>query len=216
MRRRRYYRNRRSSKFGYGVAAGAGIAILALVALAWVEPDNLILDAVPIIAPTAHDGKIEIKYPTNQLDLEQVEFWVGLKTSAERGSIKNGFDGINVVFENDPDLNGIARAHSIDMANRNYYSHDTPEGLSPTDRGKLAGYDCQKDYGTYYTYGLAENLYKLNSFRGDEANLAEMLVAGWMESEDHRANIMNPDYSKLGVGVHMTDSGVVYATQLFC
>ena len=44
------------------------------------------------------------------------------------------------------------------MSNRNYFSHDTPEGLDPTDRGNNAGYTCRKDFGSYYTEGLGENI----------------------------------------------------------
>lgn len=41
------------------------------------------------------------------------------------------------------------------------------------------------------------------------------LVAMWMRSSGHRANILNPHFNRLGVGVVGTSSGRVYATQDF-
>ncbi|NET86188.1 MAG: CAP domain-containing protein [Moorea sp. SIO1F2] len=55
----------------------------------------------------------------------------------------------------DSDLSEIARKHSQDMANRKFFSHQTPEGKSPTDRAIAAGYTCRKNYGSYYTNGIA-------------------------------------------------------------
>ncbi len=44
----------------------------------------------------------------------------------------------------DDKLSNIARSHSQDMASRDYFSHDSPEGQDPTDRGTSQGYRCQK------------------------------------------------------------------------
>ena len=43
----------------------------------------------------------------------------------------------------------------------------------------------------------------------------EQLVAMWMGSAGHRANILNPDYSQLGVGQTTTSTGRVYGVQVF-
>ena len=127
-------------------------------------------------------------------------------------------------------LENIARSHSQDMAMRNYFSHNTPEGLDPTDRGTNAGYPCFKDYGSYYTTGLAENIamtymYSHYTVFGhsttyawleDEEVLASDIVHMWMNSPGHRANMLEPSYDKLGVGVAFGDDYTVYATQNFC
>lgn len=43
----------------------------------------------------------------------------------------------------DQKLADVAREHSSDMATKNYFEHDTPEGVAPDQRGKSAGYaDC--------------------------------------------------------------------------
>ena len=48
----------------------------------------------------------------------------------------------------DDDLASVARAHSDDMTTRDYFSHNTPEGLDPTDRLHMAGFNCEKGIGT--------------------------------------------------------------------
>ena len=59
------------------------------------------------------------------------------------------------------------------------------------------------------------------TFRGAGENIAygqrtpEQVMEGWMNSPGHRANIMNKDYSKIGVGYYQNANGVNYWTQLF-
>lgn len=77
-----------------------------------------------------------------------------------------------------------ARAHSMDMAVRDYFDHDTPEGASPFDRMGEAGYQ----------YRVAGENIAAGSH--DAAGTMEQ----WMESDGHCANVMDPDYTELGVG----------------
>ena len=112
-------------------------------------------------------------------------------------------------------IDQIARAHSEDMAKRNYFEHDTPEGLDPTDRGNAAGYPCRKDYGSYYSYGLAENIFMHTGTWYGAEHLADEIMKGWMNSFGHRQNIMESDYDRIGIGVAI-GGGAVYATQNFC
>lgn len=59
------------------------------------------------------------------------------------------------------------------------------------------------------------------SYRGSGENIAwgqktpEEVVAGWMNSQGHRANIMSSSFTKIGVGYHQNAQGVNYWTQLF-
>lgn len=59
------------------------------------------------------------------------------------------------------------------------------------------------------------------TFRGAGENIAygqrtpEQVMEGWMNSPGHRANIMNKDYKKIGVGYYQNANGVNYWTQLF-
>ncbi len=97
----------------------------------------------------------------------------------------------------DPALAAVARAHSADMRDRDYFSHDTPEGLSPFDRAEAAG----------ITSARAENI------AAGQRDAAAVMDA-WMNSPGHRANILNCSLSTLGVGVAEGPGGPWW-TQLF-
>lgn len=84
----------------------------------------------------------------------------------------------------DPALLPVARAHSQDMFVRGYFSHYTPEGKDPFDRMKAAGIK-------YYTAG--ENL-----ALGPTLSICH---DGLMNSPGHRANILNPSYGRVAIGI---------------
>jgi len=102
-------------------------------------------------------------------------------------------------------LSAIARSHSLDMAENNYFSHKSLAGLSPSHRAQAAEFVC---VGSYYS-GVGENI-------SLGRRTAEQIVDGWMNSPGHRKNILNTRYIKEGVGVVVETSGRIYATQDFC
>lgn len=73
-----------------------------------------------------------------------------------------------------------------DIFKQQYFEHLSPSGLGVSDLAKQAGYD-------YVIVG--ENL-ALGSFGSNQA-----LIAAWMASPGHRANIMDPRYQDIGVAV---------------
>ena len=84
----------------------------------------------------------------------------------------------------DPELTEVARRHSADMFARGYFAHDTPEGRDPFDRMREANV-------SFLTAG--ENL----------ALAPTLPVAhnGLMNSPGHRANILRPQFGRLGIGI---------------
>ena len=124
----------------------------------------------------------------------------------------------------------IARSHSEDMAAQDYFSHDNLEGLDPSDRALRAGYKCRKDYGSYYTFGLAENIHQGWLFSSYQTlngktvpvdwltaeELAHSAVNGWMNSPGHRQNILDSSYDRAGMGIAISNDMKVYFTQNFC
>lgn len=82
-------------------------------------------------------------------------------------------------------LNSAAQAKANDMAARDYWSHNTPEGNPPWVFFTNAGYQ-------YQTAG--ENL----AYGFDGSTEA---VTGWMNSPGHKANIMNNTYKEVGFGI---------------
>ncbi|OKK06755.1 SCP-like extracellular [Streptomyces sp. CB03234] len=87
-------------------------------------------------------------------------------------------------------LAALAGAYSKDMAERGFFSHTDPDGASPWDRAAKAGVE-----------GLAAE----NIARGQAD--AEAVMESWMNSDGHRANILNCDYTRIGVGVHFAEGG---------
>lgn len=127
----------------------------------------------------------------------------------------------------------IALKHSEDMRENEYLSHTNRSGETPSERGVKAGFICRKKYDSYYEVGLAENLLQNSLFHATRytisktgetrerlwntlEELASSTVQGWMTSEEHRENILNPRHDTEGIGVAIAEDGKVYITQLFC
>lgn len=77
-----------------------------------------------------------------------------------------------------------ARGHSTDMAERDYFSHTTPEGVGFAERMRAAGYPSPG----------GENIAK-----GQRS--AEQVMNSWMNSDGHRRNILNCGFTTIGVGL---------------
>lgn len=88
----------------------------------------------------------------------------------------------------DSSLQAAARAYAQLMVERNWFDHRSPDGQSPGDRARAAGYQG----------GVGENL--MMGFKDDPAGAVNDARYGWLHSEGHRANILNCDYRRTGVG----------------
>ncbi|MFI8930936.1 sigma-70 family RNA polymerase sigma factor [Streptomyces sp. NPDC053474] len=88
-------------------------------------------------------------------------------------------------------LTTAAQRHSADMRSRNYFDHTSPDGTDPGQRITAAGYK-------WSTYG--ENI-----ARGQQT--AASVMDAWMNSEGHRANILNCSFKELGTGVEEGEGG---------
>lgn len=93
-------------------------------------------------------------------------------------------------------LTKAAQAHSDDMAAHQNMSHTGSDGSSPGDRITRAGYTWSS-YGENVAYGYST---------------ADQVMAGWMSSPGHRANILNCGFKEIGVGLAQPGS---YWTQDF-
>ncbi|MCR1390034.1 CAP domain-containing protein [Clostridioides difficile] len=99
----------------------------------------------------------------------------------------------------DSSISNVATKKSQDMIDNNYFSHNSPTYGSP--------FDMLKKFGvSYKTAG--ENI-----AMGQKT--PKEVVSAWMNSEGHRKNIMNPNFSKIGVGVAQKSGGSIYWTQIF-
>lgn len=110
----------------------------------------------------------------------------------------------------DPLLAQSAQHHAENMKARNYYAHVTPEGKTPTERFAAVG-----GIG-----GVGENIMLQSGRIGNGSvlnwGLVESFQKSWMYSDGHRANLLAPQYTKVGYGI-VSDpiSGKVYAVQNF-
>ncbi|MCO4851054.1 CAP domain-containing protein [Bacillus vallismortis] len=110
-------------------------------------------------------------------------------TNAERQ--KQGLKPLQI----DETLSKSARAKSQDMKDKNYFDHQSPTYGSP--------FDMMKSFGiSYKTAG--ENIAK-----GQKT--PEAVVKAWMNSEGHRKNILNANFTHIGVGY--VESGSIWTQQ---
>lgn len=88
-----------------------------------------------------------------------------------------------------PKIVGVAEAYAMDMWERHYFSHYSPEGKTVADRFTAAGIS--------FTFA-GENL----ALAPTEATA----MTGLMNSAGHRANILDSRFTKIGIGV--VDNGI--------
>ena len=98
-----------------------------------------------------------------------------------------------------PALSKIARAHSENMARQGKMDH-VLDKKGPFDRLRDAGYKYIK---------AGENIAS-----GQGVTLATIMKA-WMDSKEHRANILLPDYTEIGLGIARDKTGQLFFTQVF-
>ena len=216
-----------------------GLVLLAIVIYAMRENSTAPDDKAVVVntngATSTRSTEGAYRYPSGTaLNLGEVEWWIVKFTNAERAS-----RGLKALIQDD-DVATIAKAHSQNMTDRGL--HHVIDGKNPTDRALAAGYDCRAYASpTSYTYGLSENISenpRVPSWQGtikgsrtswtpatfskDARSMAEYIVKGWMNSPDHRKNILDADSRRIGVGVAVVKtaqgswfSEVLYATQNF-
>lgn len=98
-------------------------------------------------------------------------------------------------------LQRVALAHARDMASRGELDHAGRDGSTPAARVTRAGYRWRV---------TGENI-------ASGQPTAETVVAGWLRSPRHCANIMDPDFTELGVGhaVEPRGTGRIFWVQVF-
>lgn len=130
---------------------------------------------------------------------EETEFKLGADeqavldaTNAERKKAK--LDPLTA----DPKLTEAARKHAANMASQDKMAH-TLDDKDAADRAKAAGYEFRR---------LGENI-------AWNQPTPKEVVAGWMDSKGHRENILNGDYTQIGIAVAKNSKGEPYWVQVF-
>jgi uncharacterized protein YkwD len=139
-------------------------------------------------------------------------------------------NNLNILNFNET-LRDIARYHSKDMKEKDYFDHISPSGETLKDRFSIFNYTCKIIFGNY-VYEGAENLflgYIYSEYTYDKISkkvlnysfytleeLAKEVVNAWIKSEGHRKNLIFEHWKNEGIGVEISDDGKVYVTQVFC
>lgn len=119
---------------------------------------------------------------------DEVERLILAAVNAERAKAKQA------ALQPEPVLQETARSHSDDMLVRNFFAHDDPDGLSSADRIEARH---RRMIGL-----TGENIWSGSNVDSSNAQkFAEQVMRDWMSSTGHRANILKPEFTHLGVGV---------------
>lgn len=131
-----------------------------------------------------------LRVPETEASVSSFEAEVIRLVNIERS--KNGLSPLT----HDWELSRVARYKSQDMKDKNYFSHTSPTYGSP--------FDMIKSFGISYR-SAGENIAKGQT-------TPQMVVNSWMNSQGHRANILNKSYTHIGVGYVKSGN---YWTQMF-
>lgn len=101
------------------------------------------------------------------------------------------------------DVARIARLHSENMANYNFFSHAGVDGFLVNDRADF--------FGISKWQAIGENIAYNQGFE----NPVEFAVERWMQSTKHRENLLNGRWKESGIGIAVTANGTYYFTEVF-
>ena len=102
----------------------------------------------------------------------------------------------------DDRLGEAAQDHSQNMVDRNFFNHTNPDGKTPRDRITAKGYTAS---------WWGENIYK--SASGDPT--AHSCYSAWLNSPGHNANMLNTNYTEIGIGQATNGAGATLWTAVF-
>lgn len=152
-----------------------------------------IISANPQIAnPHLIYPKEKIKVPL-LTEVKAIEQQVVRLVNLERQ--KRGLTALRLNWE----VARVARYKSIDMRDRNYFSHTSPTYGSP--------------FSMLQSFGISYQAAGENIAAGQPT--AQEVMKSWMNSTGHRQNILNPLYTQIGVGLARGGSYGIYWTQMF-
>ena len=101
----------------------------------------------------------------------------------------------------DAALSAAARAHSADMLRRDFFDHVNPDRQTPADRVRHASGSPARAMG--------ENIWMWSgAITPPLRTLADRSVGDWMASAPHRANVLNPRDTRIGVGAEISPTNV--------
>lgn len=140
--------------------------------------------------------------PVNEIEQSEIQMWRLINNdraaSANLGETKGRANPL--VW--DPRLAAVARRHSEEMAENGFFSHQGLDGSLPYMRVSRAGIRWRAS---------GENIAKYS----DVAQAEAAFMNEPRSQNNHRGNILNPEYTHVGVGIARGSDGMLYITQEF-
>ncbi|NOT49172.1 MAG: CAP domain-containing protein [Acidobacteria bacterium] len=97
----------------------------------------------------------------------------------------------------------VARLHSNNMADYDFFSHKGLDGLMVDERA------AQLKMGAWKAIG--ENIAFMKGYEHPVATAVEK----WLQSPSHKKNLLDPDWTETAIGLAVTADGKYYFTQVF-
>ncbi len=111
----------------------------------------------------------------------------------------------------DPLLAEVARAHSLEMRDKNYFAHESPTAglVHPLDRYRAVFRDTPAI--------VAENIYRSWSTARKSVTETDLIRGhnALLNSPGHRKNLLEPRVTRIGVGIVQNANGDIWLTQMF-
>ena len=159
----------------------------------WVGGVGVLIVAIAVVACSGSGSPTS---PSSSVSASEVEFQLLRLTNGERDGA-----GVDPDLDSDTSLSNLARAHSNAMRDQGFVGHTGPDGRTLRQRLVEAGVDYSR---------AAENIAQVSN-TANPASLAHELL---MDSERHRANILDPRFHLVGIGVARS-SDTFWITQIF-
>jgi uncharacterized protein YkwD len=181
---------RSASRFAVHRKGHAAILLAALL-LGSVPASSVFSQTIP--------HRASFRYGTGQLELQM---WELINRDRADPSYSSETRGRAAALQWDDRLAAVARMHSEEMARNGYFSHVGADGSSPARRVSLAGI---KWLSTGENIANCAGVSEGESLFMNEPKL----------QQNHRWNILNVNYTHVGVGIARALDGNLYITQEF-
>lgn len=188
------FSNPSGQRFGAGVAGG--IPFWVTISVSFIDQQG---QALPSGLVMGHTGPVDV--PSGCPAASDPDQAAQVVTLINQARQENGLPALAL----DPALERAALAHSLDMDCNNFINHTGSDGSTWYDRVRAEGYAYNK---------ALENIYAGDpGYGGDPASV----VAWWLNSAIHRAAMLSPEVSEIGVGVSTGGNGQygAYFTAVF-
>lgn len=140
--------------------------------------------------------------PNGEIELLEKKMWEMVNQDRLEPDTQAETGGQALALQWDDRLAEVAREHSLDMAQRGYFNHVSPDGSTPDVRVTRAGIAWQ---------GMGENIAEY----GDVTRAEAAFMNEPRFEHNHRHNILNPKFTHVGVGIVRGADGMFYITQEF-